>query len=202
MAFLGLSTPFLMQHKVMEIMTRPETAAQAWDQARRADLGLPELPALIAAATGATFLTSASNALLRIFRRAMDIEHMIRDKSWRDLWDLVASMQQAGSRTKTLVLVSGDVHHNYCMTANLAERGRPQPELLQVTCSGFQTPVRPSLEKRLGKALSNQSFNIGKQAPGPRLHVQAGDERTADSLSTRTPRLSSRSRWRRRSTCR
>jgi subtilisin family serine protease len=148
-AFLGLSTPFLMEKKVMEIMTRPETAAQAWDQARRAAWNLAEVPALISAATGTTLLTSASSALLRIFRRAMDIEHMIRDKSWRDLWDLVGSMRKAGSRTKTLVLVSGDVHHNYCMTANLAERERPQPELLQITCSGFQTPVRSSLQTRL-----------------------------------------------------
>ena len=84
-------------------MTRPEPAAQAWDQDRRTIL--PELPALISAVSGTTFLASATSALLRIFRRATDLEHMIRDKSWRDLWDLVASMQQAGSRTKTLVLV-------------------------------------------------------------------------------------------------
>jgi subtilisin family serine protease len=161
-AFLVLSTPFLMQKKVMEIMTRPETTAQAWDDARRAALGLPVLPSLISAASGSTLLTTASNSLLRIFRRAQDLEHMVRDKSWRDLWDLVASMRQAGSRTKTLVLVSGDVHHNYCMTANLAE-GRPQPELLQVTCSGFQTTIRSSFDKWLAQQLGNQSFNIGKR---------------------------------------
>lgn len=175
-AFLGLSTPFLMQNKVMDIMMRLETAAQAWDQTRRA---AAELPALLSAATGTTLLTSTSNALLRIFRRAMDLEHMIRDKSWRDLWDLVASMRQAGSRTKTLVLVSGDVHHNYCMTANLAERGRPQPELLQVTCSGFQTPVHLSLKERLGMALSNQSFSIGKRRLVPGFMFKRGTK-TAD----------------------
>jgi hypothetical protein len=192
-----LSTPFL-QDKVMGIMTKPETVAEAWDQDHRA---AGDLPTLIFAAIGTTLFTSASNALLRIFRRAMDLEHMIRDKSWRDLWDLVASMRQAGSRTKTLVLVSGDVHHNYCMTANLAERGRPQPELLQVTCSGFQTPVRLSLKERLGKALSNQSFNIGKRRLVPGFMFRRGTK-TADLALSRTPRPSSRSRWRRRSTCR
>jgi subtilisin family serine protease len=173
-AFLGLSTPFLMQKKVMEIMTRPEMTAQAWDQARRAALGLPELPSLISAAVGSTLLTSASNALLRIFRRAQDLEHMIRDKSWRDLWDLVASMRQAGSRIKTLVLVSGDVHHNFCMTANLAEDGRPQPELLQVTCSGFQTTIRSSFDKWLAQQLGNQSFNIGKRRLVPGFMFKRG----------------------------
>jgi subtilisin family serine protease len=173
-AFLGLSTPFLIQDKVMGIMTRPETTAQAWDQARRAALGLPELPALTSAAASSTLLTSASNALLRIFRRAKDLEHMIRDKSWRDLWDVVASMQQAGSRTKTLVLVSGDVHHNYCMTANLAERGRPQPELLQVTCSGFQTTIRSSFDKWLAQQLGNQSFNVGKRRLVPGFMFKRG----------------------------
>jgi hypothetical protein len=175
-AFLGLSTPFLMQHKVMDIMMRPETAAEAWDQDHRS---AGDLPTLIFAAIGTTLFTSASSALLRIFRRAMDLEHMIRDKSWRDLWDLVASMRQAGSRTKTIVLVSGDVHHNYCMTANLAERGRPQPELLQVTCSGFQTPVRLSFPKRLGMAVSNQSFSIGKRRLIPGFMFKRGTK-TAD----------------------
>jgi hypothetical protein len=75
--------------------------------------------------------------------------------------------------------VSGDVHHNYCMTANLAERGRPQPELLQVTCSGFQTPVHLSLKERLGMALSNQSFSIGKRRLVPGFMFKRGTK-TAD----------------------
>jgi hypothetical protein len=83
-------------------------------------------------------------------------------------------MQQAGSRTKTLVLVSGDVHHNYCMTANLAERGRPQPELLQVTCSGFQTTIRSSFDKWLAQQLGNQSFNVGKRRLVPGFMFKRG----------------------------
>ena len=145
-------------------------------------MGLPELPALISAAASTTLLTSASNALLRIFRRAKDLEHAIRDRSWRDLWDLVASMQKAGSRTKTLVLVSGDVHHNYCMTGNLAERGRPQPELLQVTCSGFQTTIRSSFEKWLAQQLGNQSFNIGKRRLVPGFMFKRGTNTPALAL--------------------
>jgi hypothetical protein len=153
-AFIAPSTPLLMQKKVMEIMTKPETTAEAWDTGY--------LPSLISALTGSTFLASASNALLRIFRRAKDLEHMVRDKSWRDLWDLVADMRQAGSGVKTLVLVSGDVHHNYCMTGNLSGDGRPKPEFLQITCSGLQTTIRSSKEKSLAEELGSRSFNVGK----------------------------------------
>jgi hypothetical protein len=162
-AFIAPSTPLLMQKKVMEIMTTPETTAEAWDTSRRAALGLPDLPSLIAGASGSTALGEATNTLLRVFQRAKDLEHPIRDKSWRDLWDLADAMRQVGSATKTLVLVSGDVHHNYCMTGNLSGNGRPKPEFLQITCSGLQTTIRSSFEKWLAKELGNQSFNVGKR---------------------------------------
>ena len=162
-AFIAPSTPLLMQKKVMEIMTTPETTAEAWDTSRRAALGLPDLPSLIAGASGSTALGEATNTLLRVFQRAKDLEHPIRDKSWRDLWDLADAMRQAGSATKTLVLVSGDVHHNYCMTGNLSGSGRPKPEFLQITCSGLQTTIRSSFDKWLAKELGNQSFNVGKR---------------------------------------
>jgi subtilisin family serine protease len=176
-AFIALSTPFLMQKKVMEIMTKPETTAETWDTARRAALGLPELPSLVSATTGSTLLTATSNALLRIFRRAQDLEHMIRDKSWRDLWDLVDSMRQGGSGVKTLIMVSGDVHHSYCMTANLSDDGRSRPELLQITCSGFQTEIRSSFEKWLAKQLGDRSFKVGKRrlVPGFMFKNRTGD---------------------------
>jgi hypothetical protein len=162
-AFIAPSTPLLMQKKVMEIMTKPETTAEAWDTSRRAALGLPDLPSLIAGASGSTALGEATNTLLRVFQRAKDLEHPIRDKSWRDLWDLADAMRQAGSAAKTLVLVSGDVHHNYCMTGNLSGSGRPKPEFLQITCSGLQTTIRSSFDKWLAKELGNQSFNVGKR---------------------------------------
>ena len=162
-AFIAPSTPLLMQKKVMEIMTKPETTAEAWDTSRRAALGLPDLPSLIAGASGSTALGEATNTLLRVFQRAKDLEHPIRDKSWRDLWDLADAMRQAGSATKTLVLVSGDVHHNYCMTGNLSGSGRPKPEFLQITCSGLQTTIRSSFDKWLAKELGNESFNVGKR---------------------------------------
>lgn len=155
-AFIAPSTPLLMQTKVMEIMTKPETTAEAWDKGN--------LPSIVAATTGSTTLGAASNALIRIFRRAKDLEHMVRDRSWRDLWGLVDAMRQAGSGVKTLVLVSGDVHHNYCMTANLPGSGRPRPELLQITCSGLQTTIRSSWfdEKWFAEKLGDTSFHIGK----------------------------------------
>ncbi|MDP2334499.1 MAG: S8 family serine peptidase [Reyranella sp.] len=171
-AFIAPSTPLLLQKKVMEIMTKPETTAEAWDTARRAALGLPELPSLIAATSGSTRLGVATNALLRIFRRAKDLEHMIRDRSWRDLWDLVDSMRQAGSAVKTLVVVSGDVHHNYCMTGNLSAGGRPKPEILQITCSGLQTEIRSSAEKWLAEKLGSRSFNVGKRRLVPGFMIK------------------------------
>lgn len=160
-AFIAPSTPLLMQNKVMQIMTKPETTAEAWNQDV---LGshVPDLRSLAAATTGSTMLGVASDALLRVFRRARDLEHMIRDKSWRDVWGLIDAMRQAGSHVKTLVLVSGDVHHNYCMTANLPGSGRPRPEILQITCSGLQTTIRSSAEKWLAEKLGDTSFNVGK----------------------------------------
>ena len=41
---------------------------------------------------------SPPTPLLRVFRRAKDLEHMIRDRSWRDLWDLVDAMRQGRQR--------------------------------------------------------------------------------------------------------
>jgi len=87
---------------------------------------------------------------------------MIRDRSWRDLWGLVEGMRAKGSPVKTLVFVSGDVHHNYCMTANLPGSGRPKPEMLQITCSGLQTTIRSSREKWLAEKLGDLSFDVGK----------------------------------------
>ena len=63
---------------------------------------------------------------------------------------------------KTLVLVSGDVHHSYCMTANLPGTGRPTPEVLQITSSGLQTTIRGSGKTDLAEALSSRSFDVGR----------------------------------------
>ena len=101
--------------------------------------------------------------MLRVFRRGKDLEHMIRDKSWRDIWSLVEEMRQEGSPVKSLVVVSGDVHHSYCMTANLSGKGRPKPEVLQITCSGFQTTIRKDFKSSLAEELSSITFDVGKR---------------------------------------
>ncbi|CUS34107.1 hypothetical protein COMA1_11519 [Candidatus Nitrospira nitrosa] len=156
--FIAPSTPLLMPMKVTQIMTKPETAAGAWSQGGLLDF--------YAALTGSTGSGRASNALLRVFRRSVDLEHMIRDRSWRDLWGLVEAMRKVGSSVKTLVLVSGDVHHNYCMTGNLPGGSRLKPELLQVTCSGLQTTIRSSADKWVAEKQSslvwNENFKMGK----------------------------------------
>jgi hypothetical protein len=99
-------------------------------------------------------------ALLRVFRKGKDLEHMIRDKSWRDLWRLVDDMHAAGSPVKTLVLVSGDVHHSYSMTGNRASSGRPRPEVVQVTCSGLQTTIRKDFKVTVAEKLSSVPFDM------------------------------------------
>ena len=156
--FLAPSTPLLMPMKVTQIMMKPEIAAEAWDQ--------KNIPGIAAALLNSSALGASSNVLLRVFRRSTDLEHMIRDKSWRDLWKLVEAMRMAGSSVKTLVLVSGDVHHNYCMTGNFSDGSRPKPEFLQITCSGLQTTIRSSLDKGVAELQSslawNEKFKVGK----------------------------------------
>jgi hypothetical protein len=168
-AFIAPSTPLLMQKKLMAFMREPEIAAGAW--ARGADVA-----GILAALLDSTKLGVAKDAVLRVFRRARDLEHMIRDKSWRDLWTLVDDMHKKGSGVKTLVLVSGDVHHNYSMTANPSAAGRARPEILQLTCSGFRTMIRSDRKKWLAEQLSSLPFDIGKRhlVPGFILKDGAG----------------------------
>jgi len=154
-AFIAPSTPLLLQKKVMAFMQMPEVAARAW-------AGGADLASLSAVVFDSPKLGIASDEQIRVFRRAKDLEHMIRDRSWRDLWALVDAMRKAGSPVKTLVLVSGDVHHNYSMTANLPGGGRPGPEMLQITCSGLQTEVRKDFKTNLAEKLSSSSFNVGR----------------------------------------
>ena len=156
-AFIGPSTPLLLQKKVMAFMRTPEVVAAA----NRGKRELATLAALAAALLDSTKLGIATDALLRVFRRSNDLEHMIRDKSWRDLWSIVAAMRKGRSPVKTLVLVSGDVHHSYNMTANLSVRGRPTPELLQLTCSGLQTTIRKTFQRTLGEELGSLAFDVG-----------------------------------------
>ena len=154
-AFIAPSTPLLMQKKVMAMMRIPEMAARAWAQG-------VDLTGLGAALFDSPKLGTGSDELLRVFRRARDLEHMIRDKSWRDLWALVEAMRKKGSHVKTMVLVSGDVHHSYCMTANPPGSGRPQPELVQITSSGLQTPIRKDLKSWVGEEFGTFAFDVGK----------------------------------------
>lgn len=160
-AFIAPSTPLLMQKKVMAFMRMPAIAAGAW--ARGADV-----MSLSAAVFDSQKPTSVTNALSRVFRLGKDLEHMIRDKSWRDLWGIAERLRQIASPIKTLVLVSGDVHHSYAMTGHLPGAGRPTPELVQITCSGLQTTIRSDKEKKLAEVLSSTVFTLGKyrQVPG------------------------------------
>jgi hypothetical protein len=154
-AFIATSTPLLLQHKLMSIMTKPEIAARLW-------AGGIDASSIVAGVAGSARAAIASDALLRLFRVRKDLEHMVRDKSWRDIWGLLDAVRRAGRPLKTMVIVSGDVHHNYCMTANLPGGGRPTPEVLQITCSGLQTTIRKDWTTWLGEKQSDLSFSVGK----------------------------------------
>jgi hypothetical protein len=154
-AFIAPSTPLLLQKKVMSFMRDPEVAAKGW-------AGSIDLASIGAALLDSTKLGIAKDKLLRVFRRAKDLEHMIRDRSWRDLWGLAEEMRKKGSPVKTLVLVSGDVHHSYNMTANLPGSGRPRPELVQITSSGLQTTIRKDFKTSLAEELSSLVFDVGR----------------------------------------
>jgi hypothetical protein len=158
-----------MQKKLMAFMREPEVAAGAWARG-------PDVAGILSALLDSTTLGVATDAVLRVFRRARDLEHMIRDKSWRDLWTLVDDMHKKGSGVKTLVLVSGDVHHNYSMTANPSATGRARPEMVQLTCSGFRTTIRGDRKTWLAEQLSSLPFDIGKRhlIPGFILKNGAG----------------------------
>lgn len=160
-AFIAPSTPLMLQLKLMDFMLKPEVAARAWAQDS-------DVLSIVAALFSSTALGIATDKLITVFRRGKDLEHMMRERSWRDLWSLVDDMRRANSPVKTLVLVSGDVHHSYCMTANLPGRGRTQPELLQITSSGMQSTIRPEFQKAVAGALSSEPFDINgvRLAPG------------------------------------
>jgi hypothetical protein len=155
-AFIAPSTPLLLKKKFMNFMQKPEIAAGAWARGN-------DIAGIVAAVFDSTIAAVATDAMLHVFRRGRDLEHMIRDRSWRSFWGLVEDMRAKGSAVKTLVLVSGDVHHSYCMTANASAAGRPTPEILQITCSGFQTTIRGSKISWLAEQLSSLPFDVGKR---------------------------------------
>jgi hypothetical protein len=147
-------------------MMEPEVAAGAWSRG--------DILGGVAAVLDSTKLGLASDAVLRAFRRTNDLEHMIRDRSWQDLWSMLDDMRKNGSTVKTVVFVSGDVHHSYCMTANAARTGRPRPEALQITCSGLQTRIRKSKKSSLAENLSSVSFNVGRRRLVPGFVLKRG----------------------------
>jgi hypothetical protein len=133
-------------------MQRPETVAALW---------AGDWTQFPAGRLDSTKLGMADDALLRVFRRSKDLEHIIRDRTWRDLWQYVESLAKKKSGLKTLVLISGDVHHSYCMSAAVRGDPQPGPELLQITCSGLQSTIREDFGTKQGEKLGRDAFDIG-----------------------------------------
>ncbi len=154
--FIAPSTPLLLQKKFMTFMREPEVAAGTWSRGN-------DVAGWVAAILDSTIAGVATNAVLSAFRRAKDLEHMIRDRSWRDLWALFEDMRKKGSAVQTVVLVSGDVHHSYSMTGNPSGTGRARPEIVQITCSGFQTTIRGDAKSWLAEQFSSLPFDVGKR---------------------------------------
>jgi hypothetical protein len=167
-AFVATSTPLLLQKKVTSFMASPRLAAGAWAR------GVDVVSGLGLMFESKKLLVASSTMLDRLFRFARDLEHMIRDKTWSDLWGLADAMRKARSPVKTLVFVSGDVHHSYSMTANLPGGPREKPELLQITCSGFQTTIRKDFQTRLAERISTKPFNVGRYRHVPGFVSKGG----------------------------
>ena len=102
---------------------------------------------------------------------------MIRDKTWRDIWGVVETLRRNRSALKTIVLVSGDVHHTYCMTGNVSGSGRPLPELLQITSSGFRTTIRRGFQEAFAEALSDMAFDFAGRHLVPGFMMKPGSRR-------------------------
>jgi len=166
--FLAPSTPLLLWKKITGFMKTPQIAAGAWARG-------PDLASFLAALFETKKLVVSGSLMLdRVFRLAKDLEHMIRDASWKDLWGIADGLRSRRSPIKTIVLVSGDVHHNYSMTGNLAGSGRPTPELLQITCSGLQTEIRKDWQKSIAEKVSSDPFGVGKLRLVPGFMTRIG----------------------------
>ena len=164
--FIAPSTPLLLQKKFMTFMREPEVAAGTWSRGN-------DVAGWVAAILDSTIAGVATNAVLSAFRRAKDLEHMIRDRSWRDLWALFEDMRKKGSAVQTVVLVSGDVHHSYSMTGNPSGTGRARPEIVQITCSGFQTTHSRGRQVMARRAVLEPAVRR-RQAPArPRVRAEA-----------------------------
>jgi hypothetical protein len=161
--------------KLMDIMTKPETAARAW-------AGEIDVASGLAAFLGSTALGMASGDLIRLFRREKDLEHMVRDKSWRDFWSIVERLRANRSPVKTLALISGDVHHSYCMTANLSGHGRPFPEMLQITSSGLRTTIRGGGKEGVAAWQSSFSFDMADHHMVPGFMSKPGSRQREVAL--------------------
>jgi hypothetical protein len=157
--FIAPSTPLLMSNKITNIMLNPETYASAWETT--------DPIAVVGAAVDSSKITWAKKELVRRFRRSKDLEHMIRDRSWHDLWGLFDAMRKARSPVKTVVLVSGDVHHSYCMTGLLDGGKKERPELLQITASGFKTSIRSDWKTGIAEKQSDETFHVGRYTLSP-----------------------------------
>lgn len=66
-------------------------------------------------------------------RRKRDFEHMAAEKSWDDVMYVLRNQKFPG--LKSLVILSGDVHHSYNAVGRFSD-GRRYPEVVQLVSSG------------------------------------------------------------------
>src|SRR5262249_40989449 len=62
-------------------------------------------------------LEKGGSALDDVGRRRRDFEHMNMDRTWDDITGMVGRLKR--SSLKTIVLVSGDVHHNFALLGKI-----------------------------------------------------------------------------------
>ena len=63
------------------------------------------------------------------------------------------------------------------MTANPSRTGRARPEVVQLTCSGFQTTIRGDKKSWLAEQLSSLPFDVGARRMVPGFTMKDGKGR-------------------------
>src|SRR5262249_45161995 len=104
-------------------------------------------------------LEKGGSALDDVGRRRRDFEHMNMDRTWDDITGMVGRLKR--SSLKTIVLVSGDVHHNFALLGKIGKQPVGElsplqqrwPQLLQIVSSGAANRVDDSAERILGAGI-------------------------------------------------
>jgi hypothetical protein len=100
-------------------------------------------------------------------KRGSDIEHAAGNEAWNQIKDLVAQLQSTSS-TRTLGIVSGDVHFSCNLDGQLSTSTRA-PRILQLIGSGLRHKITEEKRGQLTSAYRG-GLNIISRAQGVDIH--------------------------------